>query len=136
MVKMQLLIKNFIYTFNFRLFYKHRINLEEKGEESIGHLVSYIFEERAGAEVNKIEYYMWFWMRHNPSYLITCQKKKKKNPAFWKTKLPNIYFHFFSNHHFLLLSVSPCQDSRVSLIFVIGSLLFESVHFIVELLQF
>lgn len=58
MVKMQLLIKNFIYTFNFRLLYKHRINLEEKGEESIGHLVSYIFEERAGAEVKKIEHYM------------------------------------------------------------------------------
>ena len=55
MAKMQLFTKNFICTFNFRLFYKHRINLEEKGEECIGHLISYIFEERAGGEVKEME---------------------------------------------------------------------------------
>lgn len=140
MVKIELFTKNFICTFNFRLFYKHRINLEEKEkeEECIGHLISYIFEERAGGEIKKMEIMVLYVILNETQSLLATylSKKKKKDTVFWKTKLPNIYFCFYSNHHFLLLSVSQCQYFRVSLIFVTGSLLFESVHFTIGLLQF
>ena len=102
MAKMQLFTKNFICTFNFRLFYKHRINLEEKGEECIGHLISYIFEERAGGEVKKMEIMVLYVILNETQSLLPpyLSKKKKKKDTILENKITNYLFLFLFQSSF------------------------------------
>ena len=103
MVKMELFTKNFICTFNFRLFYKHRINLEEKEkeEECIGHLISYIFEERAGGEVKKMEIMvLYVILNETQSLLATYLSKKKKRHCILENKITKYLFLFLFQSSF------------------------------------
>ena len=114
MAKMQLFTKNFICTFNFRLFYKHRINLEEKGEECIGHLISYIFEERAGGEVKKMEIMVLYVILNETQSLLPpylSKKKKKKTLYFGKQ---NYQISIFVSIPIIIFFSFLCPNAKIS----------------------
>ena len=116
MVKMELFTKNFICTFNFRLFYKHRINLEEKEkeEECIGHLISYIFEERAGGEVKKMEIMvLYVILNETQSLLATYLSKKKKKKTLYFGK-QNYQISIFVSIPIIIFFSFLCPNANIS----------------------